>query len=122
MDGGGLAAGELHQIPTIHPCQLREYLSDKDAGLTSNNLLNEFYMQRVSDLDSEKPFETRQPYFGCMSARRAAETIPSAYRVFAGPGEIPSWHFRGTVFRRYSRLVFISSFTLPQYVLLKLFS
>jgi len=40
----------------IHPCQLHEYLSDKDTYSTLNDLLNELYYSRVSDRHLAEPF------------------------------------------------------------------
>jgi len=52
VEGGG----NIPSAPTIHPCQLHEYLSDQDACLTLNSALDEFYELRVSDLDLVERF------------------------------------------------------------------
>jgi len=54
MEGvGGILS--LANPPTILPCQLHEYLSDKDAYLTSNALLNGLYYPHIFNLDLKEP-------------------------------------------------------------------
>jgi len=96
---------------TILPCQLHEYLSDKDTCL----------MSMISSMGSISPsvrygfgaaIITRRSFLRFLSSSSPAETILSAYRDFAGPREIPFWHMYGTVFERDYRPVSILCFSL----------